>query len=137
MIAIIRISGHVSMFRGYEEMLFRLRLRNKFTCIVVPETKELHANLIKLRSFVAYGKIDAETLKLLLEKRGKPIAPSKKVDIAKALESIEKKGLASAGVKPFFRLHPPRGGIDSAQHFPKCVLGDHKEKINDLIRRML
>ena len=40
-------------------------------------------------------------------------------------------------IENFFRLHPPRGGIKSKIHFPKGVLGDNKEKINDLIKRML
>ncbi|KKL95423.1 hypothetical protein LCGC14_1854700, partial [marine sediment metagenome] len=40
-------------------------------------------------------------------------------------------------LKPFFRLHPPRKGIKSKLHFPKGVLGDNKEKINDLVLRML
>jgi large subunit ribosomal protein L30 len=137
MIAIIRISGHVKLNERYEEMLFRLRLRKKYTCIVLPETKELKANLQELRNLIAYGKISPETLKLLIEKRGKPLSPNKKVDISKALEALEKKGLASAGVKPFFRLHPPRGGIDSKLHYPKGILGDNKEDINELIRRML
>ena len=43
------------------------------------------------------------------------------------------------GLKPFFRLHSPRGGINSKAHFPvrKGVLGDNKEKINELVKRML
>ena len=42
-------------------------------------------------------------------------------------------------VKPFFRLHPPRKGIESKKHFGvgKGVLGNHKDKINKLIERML
>ena len=41
------------------------------------------------------------------------------------------------GIKPFFRLHPARGGIKSKLHYPKGVLGNHKENINKLIERML
>ena len=41
------------------------------------------------------------------------------------------------GIKPFFRLHPPRGGIRSKVHYPEGVLGNHKEKINELVERML
>jgi glycosyltransferase involved in cell wall biosynthesis len=42
-------------------------------------------------------------------------------------------------LKPFFSLHPPRKGINSKKHFgvKKGVLGDNKEQINDLIKRML
>jgi len=36
-------------------------------------------------------------------------------------------------------LHPPRKGIESKKHFGvgKGVLGDNKEKINELLERML
>ncbi|RLE44033.1 50S ribosomal protein L30, partial [Candidatus Woesearchaeota archaeon] len=89
--------------------------------------------------FVAYGDIDKETLKLLVEKRAQPLDKSKKLDIEKIVEQIDKKDLKTLGIKPFFRLHPPRKGIESKKHFGvgKGVLGDHKGKINDLIRRML
>jgi len=61
------------------------------------------------------------------------------MDAAKVIEGLDKKTLVDFGLKPFFRLHPPRGGIDTKVHFPirKGVLGDNKEKINDLVRRML
>jgi len=40
-------------------------------------------------------------------------------------------------LKPFFRLHPPRGGLkNSKEPFPKGVLGYNKE-INELVERML
>jgi large subunit ribosomal protein L30 len=137
MIAIIRIAGDVEIDEKDREKLFRLRLRKKYTCIVIKESKEMGILINKIRNFVAYGKIDSATLKELVEKRGKSIDSKKKVDSAKVIELIEKKGLAESGIKPFFRLHPPRGGIDSKIHYPKGVLGDNKEDINELIRRML
>ena len=45
--------------------------------------------------------------------------------------------MSEFNIKPFFRLPPPRGGINSKERFPKGVLGNHREKINELIRRML
>jgi large subunit ribosomal protein L30 len=42
-------------------------------------------------------------------------------------------------LKPFFRLHPPRKGIESKKHFGvgKGVLGNNGDGINDLVLRML
>ena len=40
-------------------------------------------------------------------------------------------------LKGFFRLHPPRKGINSKLQYPKGVLGDNKKDINKLIERML
>jgi hypothetical protein len=63
----------------------------------------------------------------------------KKIDAEKIVAGLEKKTLSELGLKPFFRLHPPVKGIDSKIHFgrKKGVLGDNKDKINDLVRRML
>lgn len=119
MIAAVRISGDVGLNKGVRETLNRLRLRRKYACVVFEKpTKEQLGMIKSLRNFVAYGEISAETYKELVGKRGKKVGEE---------------------LKPFFRLHPPRGGIDSKKHFgvKKGVLGDNKEKINDLIRRML
>lgn len=139
MILVIRISGLVNMPEGTEETFFRLRMRRKFSAILMKETKENLLVLNKIRNFVAYGPIDDKTLQLLVEKRGESIDKNKKVDVKKVMDGIATKPLTELGIKQYFRLHPPIGGIDSKIHFgrKKGVLGDNKEKINDLVRRML
>jgi len=115
MIAVIRIRGQVGLNRKVVETFNRLKLRKKYSCVVLEKpTSEQLGMIKKLRNFVAYGEINDETYKKLVEARKGPH-------------------------KNFFRLHPPRKGIDSKKHFgvDKGVLGDNKEKINDLIRRML
>ena len=61
---------------------------------------------------------------------------------SKPIEGLNKKGLEELGLKPFFRLHPPRGGIESKKHFGvgKGVLGDNKKlssKIEPLSRMQI
>ena len=116
-IAVVRISGQVGLKSEIVETLYRLRLRRKYVCVLVEPTKENMGMVKKLRDFVAFGEINEETQKELIKKRGKK----------------DKDG----NLKPFFRLSPPRKGIKSKFHFPKGVLGNNKEKINDLIMRML
>jgi large subunit ribosomal protein L30 len=131
MIAVIRIHGLVGLNEKVEETLFRMRLRRKFSCVVFKENKEIEGMLRKVDNFVAYGKIDEKTLQELVEKRGQ----GDKKDVKKVIEEIEKGKIKS--IKPFFRLHPPRGGLKSSKkRFPKGVLGKN-EKINELIMRML
>lgn len=142
MIAVIRISGLVEIPRDVQETLFRLRMRKKYTLVLVNETPENLGMLKKVRNFVAFGKIDKETLTELIEKRAKTIANKKiKIDAGKIatelLDGKTKKKLSDFGLKLFMGMHPPRKGIDSKIHYPKGVLGDHGDKINDLIRRML
>ena len=113
MIAVIRVTGDVNLSERIRETFNRLKLRRKYSCIVLKPTKEQEGMIKKVRDFVAFGEINENTLKKLVEKRGKKSNPN------------------------FFRLHPPRGGIKSKFHFPRGVLGNHKDKINDLIERML
>ena len=139
MILAIRISGLVEIPKKVNETLFRMRMRRKYAAVLFQPTPDNMHLLKSVRNLIAYGNIDKETLKLLIEKRGQPIDKTKKIDAAKVVEGLDKKTLVDLGLKPFFRLHPPRGGIETKVHFPirKGVLGDNKEKINDLVRRML
>ncbi|MEK6830320.1 MAG: uL30 family ribosomal protein [Nanoarchaeota archaeon] len=113
MISVIRITGDVNLDGDVRETLNRLKLRRKYGCIVLNPNKEQEGMIRRVKDFVAFGEINEDTLKKLREKRGKPASPN------------------------FFRLHPPRGGIKSKFHFPRGVLGNNKDKINDLIERML
>jgi len=140
MIAVIRIHGQVKLKKNIAETLSRLRLRRKYSCVVLNPTKEQMGMIKKLKDFVAYGEINKTTLEKLIAKRGKLIDKSKKIDAKKMAEGlIDKKSSWAVDLKPFFRLHPPRGGIDSKKHFgvKKGVLGDNKNKINELVERML
>ena len=154
MIVVIRIKGLVEIRGEFAETLNRLRLRRKYSCVIAREKPEIIGMIEKVRNFVAYGKISKEMLVELIKKRGKPDKTMKgekgskeKVEInvekdaekiaSEFFESKVEKKLEDFGLKPFFRLHPPRGGIKSKEHFPRGVLGDHGEKINELLRRML
>lgn len=136
MILVIRISGQVEMRSDFKETLFRMRLRKKYSAVLLKEEGQTSNLLQSVRNFVAFGTIDQKTLEELIAKRGISV-DGKKVDAKKVAEIIEKSGIEKSGIKPFFRLHPPRGGIDSKTHYPKGVLGDNKEDINELVRRML
>ena len=118
-IAIIRIKGRVGLDKGINDTLDRLRLRKKYTCVVIKGTPEEIGMINKLRDFIAYGEIKDDVYKELVNKRGRKGKDGK--------------------LKPFFRLHPPRKGIESKKHFGvgKGVLGNNGEKINELVLRML
>ena len=120
------------------ETLHRLRLRRKYSCVVINPKKEEFGMIKKIANFVAFGEIKKEVFEELIEKRGQIIDKTKKIDSKKIVEELLKgKKYDKLNLKPFFRLHPPRKGIKSKLHFPKGVLGDNKEKINDLVLRML
>jgi len=138
MICIIRISGQVKLDRDVKETLERLRLGRKYTCVVLNPNREQTGMIKKIKHFIAFGEIRKDVFEKLIDARGQRINKSKKIDSKKVIEDLEKgKKYEDLGLKPFFRLHPPRGGIKSKIHFPKGVLGNHGEKINELVLRML
>ena len=120
-----------------QETLYRMRLRQKYSAILLDDTPENAKLLLKVRNFVAFGDLSEDTFKALIAARGerldrKPVSGTMKIPTTQA--EVDKSGL-----KPFFRLHPPRGGIDCKNHFGvrKGVLGNNGNKINDLVRKML
>lgn len=139
MIIVIRISGMVDVSQNANNTLNNILLRRKYSAILMNETPENIQLLNKVRSFVAYGKISNENLSKLISLRGEKIDKKGKIDVESVMKNIEKKSLREMGIKPFFRLHPPRKGIESKKHFGvgKGVLGDNKEHINLLLERML
>jgi len=138
--AIIRITGDVNLRKSVRETLERLRLRRKYACVVIDESKVNMGMMEKVRNFVAFGDIKKDTFEKLIETRGQLLDKTKKIQSKKIVEELGKgKKYQELNLKPFFRLHPPRKGIDSKKHFgvQKGVLGNNKEKINELIERML
>ncbi|MBI2630184.1 uL30 family ribosomal protein [Candidatus Pacearchaeota archaeon] len=140
MICIIRIRGQIGIRYDIDETLFRMGIRKKYSCIVIKETKENLGMLAKIENFVAYGKIDKEILAELIKKRGKAIG-NKKIDAEKIASEFAEgkidKRFSELGIKDFFTLHPARGGMETKFHYPKGVLGNNKEDIAKLLRRML
>lgn len=138
---VIRITGEVGLSKDIKETLSRLRLRRKYSCVVFPNiSKQQEGMILAVKEYVAYGEIEKELLEKLIEARGKPIDKKKKLDSKKIVEELIKgKKYQELNLKPFFRLHPARGGIKSKKHFgkEKGVLGNHGKEINKLLERML
>lgn len=117
MIAAIRIRGRVGLDKDVIETFDRLRLQRKYACVVFDKlSKEQEGMIKKLRNFVSYGEISKDTYEKLVKARGKKDGEGK--------------------LKPFFRLHPPRGGAETRIHYPKGILGENKE-MDKLMEKML
>ncbi len=117
MIAVMRIRGQVGLKKNIKETLSRLKIRRKYACIILENPNKSQLGMVEsVRNFVSYGEISKEIYKELIKKRGKKNKEGK--------------------LKPFFRLHPPRGGAKTKLHYPKGILGKNKE-MNKLIGRML
>src|SRR3989338_7717566 len=99
MIIVIRISGLVEVPEKVQETLYRIRLRRKYCAVILPDSEETTKLLKKVRNFVAFGKLNKETLIELLAKRAK--FTGKKIDVKVLADSIEKAksiNLSSLGI---------------------------------------
>jgi len=139
-IVVIRLRGQFNIEHGIASTLKMLRLDRKHSCSVFDATASIQGMLHKVKDYVTFGDLDDETFKLLLTKRGQPYnGPLKdrkeKISYNRFLEVDSKK------YKRYFRLSPPKGGFEKGgikqQFGKKGALGNRKEKINDLIRRMV
>ena len=107
-IVVIRISGQVDVPEKIKFMLDALKLKRKYSCILLKEESDL---LRKVKDYVAYGEFD-ETLLEKLKKKSKgeyfALPPPK------------------GGLKKSSKLSLPKG-----------ILGNQGKEINKLLARML
>lgn len=140
LIVVVRIAGEVKKKPEIVETLDRLRLRRKYSCVLVRnDDQNLMGMVDKVKHQVAFGEISREVLEKLVKARAQLIDKKKKIHAGEVTdELILGKEMEKLNLKPFFRLHPPRGGIDSKIQFANGgILGNNKEKINELVERML
>lgn len=153
-VAVIQIRGGIHLNQQFKDSLNLLRLRKKNTCIVLESTPSSMGTLIKLKDYITWGELDTDTLKLLLEKRGR-LAGNKLLDedylkqktkmnldqFVKNLMENKIKLKDVPGLKPFFRLTPPRGGFErngiKKQFSLGGALGYRKNDINNLLKKMM
>ena len=142
MIAVIRIRGTVSVKRDIKETMKLLRLSKPNHCAIIPETKIYLGMIKKIKDYVAYGNIDDKTLKSLIEKRGQYSnkKPIEEKEVEKVTKQVKEGKIKESNIKNLFRLHPPLKGFkrSTKKGFnQKGILGNNKEKINELIIKML
>ncbi|AEA46975.1 50S ribosomal protein L30 [Archaeoglobus veneficus] len=140
MFAVVRMRGSVDVDRKIKETLAMLRLHKKYHCVVIPDTPSYRGMLNVVKDYVAYGEIDAETLAMLLRRRGRLVGNKPLTDeyikentqfnsideFAKAVVEGKASLKDVPGLKPVFRLHPPRGGLKNIKwHYPFGDLGRH------------
>jgi len=153
-IAVIRVRGSIGVRKKVNDTFRMLRLFNKNYCIIIENTPYYVGMLKKVQEYATWGELDQETFEKLLEKRGKIIGNKrltkeyvmKKTSsdfnaFAKEFFSFKKQLKDIPGLKLFFRLQPPRKGFErKGIKFPFSqggVYGYRKEKINDLLQRMI
>lgn len=121
MIAIVRIRGSIHISGDILQTLELLCLYKQNYCVLVENNPSMKGMINKVKDYVTFGIIDAETVELLKKKAEKDVR--------------------RGGYKKFYRLQPPkkgfgRKGIKKTFRI-KGALGNRNDKINDLIKRMM
>ncbi|MBL7051636.1 MAG: 50S ribosomal protein L30 [Nanoarchaeota archaeon] len=153
-IAVIRIRGRSNVTKKINDTLDMLRLYKQNGCVIVPSTPTFVGMIKKAKDYITWGEINEETLALLLESRGKIVGNNPltedylksklKLDFKAFVKEVfeGKKNVKDIpGIKAYFRLMPPVKGF-ARQGIKKPfsmggALGYRKDKINDLIKRMI
>ena len=153
MIAAIRIRGHVNVNRDIEATMVMLHLTRANHCALINETPSYLGMLQKVKDYITFGEISQDVLSQLIGTRGRlqgdvPITDevikentefSGIQEFAEAIVKGDADYRDLPDVKPLFRLHPPIKGHKSVKRsfIAGGALGNRKEAINDLIRRMI
>ncbi len=149
---VVRIRGGVDAKKTVEATLTMLRMEKNNYATIIRESPSYLGMLRKVKDYVTWGEPTIETLNFLLEKRGKLIGDEKITNaaikelgyesldkIATAIQTGELEFSHINGVKPFFRMHPPKKGFKRTVKRPyndHGELGYRGEAINELIKRM-
>ena len=148
----IRIRGGVNASTRVEDTLKMLRLDRNMASTILDCQPNIEGMLRMAKDYITWGEPTLDTIRLLLEKRGR-LAGDKPIDdetlkslgyddigsLASALHSCEAEFHKLEGIKGFFRLHPPKKGFKRSVKRPyrsKGELGYRGEAINELAARM-
>ena len=152
--AVIRVRGSLNIKPEIKETLRLLRLNRVNHCVLLPQTPEYVGMIRKVKDYVTWGEVDQEIMEKLIGARGRtegdrPIDEKvirersdfksiKEMSSAIIEGSFQYSGLD--GVKPIFRLPPPRkGGYEGIKRsfVNGGALGYRGDKINALLDRMI
>jgi len=152
LLLVVNVHGPINSAAPVRTALGELKVMRKFSASVVPDDPPTLGMLKLCKDFVAWCPLGADLLATLLKKRGMvsstrglDLASLKKLGYKKHEElaaKMVKKNLrlsAVEGVRPFFRLAPPRGGFKRSarrQFTEKGILGANP-KLEEIVRRMV
>ncbi len=152
LILVLNLHGTINSSEPVRRGLEELKVSKRFTASVVTEDASTLGLLKLCKGRVAWSQIDADLLTALLKKRGM-VTSTKALDAG----SLKKMGYkdhgelaakmlkdgmrlsAVEGLRPYFRLAPPKGGFKLSMRRAASehgVLGSNP-KLGDLVRRMM
>ena len=151
-LAVIRVRGLSDVFREISETLQMLHLTRNCHATLIDDRPSYLGMLRKAKDYLVWGEVSKEVVAFLLRKRGKLVGDKTLTeeyvqeigyesidDLAEAIYELRVEYGSLSGVKPVFRLHPPKKGFKGKvkkSYAAGGVTGYRGEVINDLIKRM-
>lgn len=152
-LVVVRVRGDVNIRHTIRNTLKMLRLHKPNHAVILDNTPDYMGMLRKAKDYITWGPLDKKTLVSLLEKRGR-LEGNKRLteeylkektkfssfdELAEQILSDKADISSVPGLKPVFRLHPPRKGYGKIKRPFSMggVLGDRGPEIVDLIKRMV
>jgi large subunit ribosomal protein L30 len=152
----VRIRGTATDNPEIRKTMKTLNLESTFRARLLENNPSTLGMLRAAKNLVAWGQVNPDVMEALLRKRAERDGNKKldeefvkvlfkKENIADLAKSIvagetDVKDLWLAGVKPRFRLHPPKGGFKRSTRRAATdggELGYRGEDINRLVKRMI
>jgi large subunit ribosomal protein L30 len=152
----VRLRGTAGDNPDIRKTMESLNLKRTFQARLLDNTPSNMGMLRMAKNLVAWGEVQPEILEKILEKRAERETSREQVDeafvkrlgqptlgdLAKSVVAgtVGLRELTRAGLKPLFRLHPPRGGFKRSLRRAASdggELGYRGVDINNLIKRMI
>lgn len=153
-LAVVRVRGTIALKPGIRETLKLLRLEHVNNCVLVPEDPHYTGMLKKSKDYITWGNVSKDSIKHLLEKRGR-VTGNKKLTtetlketkfktvdaLAESLSKGSVKVTEVEGLKPVFKLRPPKGGYERGGIKKSIVkggaLGYRKDGMDKILSKMI
>ncbi len=152
---VIRVRSDRGVKPKIRDTMSMLNLTKVNHAVLVPDTPAYAGMLQKAKDYVTWGEVGADTISDLISQRGRMIGDKPITNaviksgsefstinaLSKAIASGDARTNDVEGMKPVFRLHPPRGakgwGGIKRSFSAGGALGFRGEAISDLVGRMI
>ena len=151
---VIRVRSDRGVTRKIRDTMSMLNLSKVNHAVLIPDTPSYTGMLRKVKDYVTWGEVESGTISSLIRQRGRMLGDKPVTDetvksssehssidsLSEAIASGEADIKDVGGIKPVFRLHPPRGskgwgGIKRAYSIGGA-LGFRGKEIESLAERM-
>ena len=152
---VIRVRSDRGVKPKIRDTMSMLNLTKVNHAVLIPDTPAYAGMLHKVKDYVTWGEVDADTVSNLISERGRMIGDKSITNkvvksgseystikaLSKAIASGDARPSDIEGMKPVVRLHPPRGtkgwGGIKRSFVAGGALGFRGEAITDLVGRMI